>query len=78
MELPGIETFPQRLHYLRVLRGLTQFDLAMRLPVPVNEQTVSRWERGETEPRESRLAQLATALKTTVPWLAEGRGPIPE
>ena len=76
--MPGIETLPDRLRYLRVLRGMTQFDLAMRLPVPISEMTVSRWERGETEPRPTRLAHLAAALQTTVPWLAEGKGPLPE
>ena len=77
MELPAINTFPGRLKYLRVLRGLTQYTLAMRLPVPTHEMTISKWERGETEPRPTRLAQLAQALGVSVPWLAEGTGATP-
>jgi transcriptional regulator with XRE-family HTH domain len=74
MKLPKTTTIGGRIQYLRVLRGLTQFDLAMCLPVPIHEMTVSSWERGESQPRPTRLAQLAEALKTTVPWLATGRG----
>lgn len=72
--LPKIDSFPNRLRYARLVRGLTQFDLAMCLPLPVHEQTVGSWERGESEPRPRHLKNLAAALKVTVPWLAEGKG----
>lgn len=78
MDLPDTSTLPGRLQYSRILRGFTQFELAMRLPVPIHEQTISRWECGTSEPRPTRMAQLAEALKVTVPWLAEGKGPLPE
>lgn len=78
MKLPPTKTFAERLRYARVLRGVTQFDLAMRLPLPISEQTVGRWERGESEPRPSRLAHIATALRVPLAWLVEGKGPGPK
>lgn len=78
MKLPETKTFALRLRYARVLRGLTQFDLAMRLPVPISEQTVGRWEREESEPRESRLVHIARALQVPLIWLAEGKGQAPK
>jgi transcriptional regulator with XRE-family HTH domain len=60
-----------------MLRGMTQFDLAMKLPVPIHVLTVASWERGESEPRSSRIASLAEALGTSVPWLVAGQGETP-
>lgn len=77
MDLPKTTTIGGRIQYLRLLRGMTQFDLAMCLPVPIHVMTVGGWERGLYEPRPTRLAQLAKALKTSVPWLAEGKGKTP-
>lgn len=78
LKLPPQTTFAGRLRFARVLRGYTQFDLAMRLPLPITEQTVGRWERAEAEPRESRLAHIAKALAVPLTWLVEGKGTAPQ
>jgi len=50
----------QTIKVLRDARGLTQFDLAVR--VGVTPTAVSAWERGQYEPRASQLRKLAEVL----------------
>ena len=78
MKLPPTKTFADRIKHLRVLRGFTQAQLARACDPRINVTTVSSWERGNHEPRMSRIAPLAKALGATVLWLAEGKGPLPE
>lgn len=54
--------------------GLTQDELAER--VGVTYQAVSRWELGDTSPRDKSAYQLiANATKKTVPWILYGVDP---
>ena len=53
--------------------GLTQGQLAERLNVSF--QAVSQWERGETAPELTRIAEIASALDTTPGALLDGREP---
>lgn len=76
MILPNTSTFSGRIKYLRILRGLTQAELATR--ISTHKMTVYKWERGATEPRPTNLSVLAVTLGTTVPWLAEGKGEQPQ
>lgn len=78
VQLPETTTLGNRLKYLRLLRGMSQQDLARRLSPRVHIQTVSAWETGANEPRRKRIAQIASVLKAPVPWLVEGKGDIPE
>lgn len=55
----------EQLHRARVRRGWTQGDLARRLGV-VEQQTVSRWERGVSRPRPEMISKLAQVLG--IPW----------
>ncbi len=47
--------------------GLSVDDLALRLGV--RSETLTAWERGETEPRPNRLTTLAGVLNVTPGWL---------
>ena len=49
--------FGKRLHDIRVLRGLTQEELAEALGV--SRQAVSKWETGAADPSTSNLLALA-------------------
>lgn len=61
-------TFAERLKELRKRKGLTQTQLADALGVHL--QTVSKWERGVTEPDISLIGETAAALGATVEELA--------
>lgn len=60
--------FAERLKELRKRKGLTQTQLADALGVHL--QTVSKWERGVTEPDISLIGETAAALGATVEELA--------
>ncbi len=62
--------FAERLKELRKGAGLTQSALAERLNVHL--QTVSKWERGITEPDISQLGDLSAALGVTLERLVGG------
>ena len=64
-------TFAERLKELRKRKGLTQTQLADALGVHL--QTVSKWERGVTEPDISLIGETAAALARMHPG-AEGVG----
>lgn len=66
--------FAERLKELRKRKGLTQTQLADALGVHL--QTVSKWERGVTEPDISLIGETATALGATVEELAGA--PVPD
>ena len=53
-----------RLKVLRVMRGLTQSQLASL--VGVTQGTVSQWEKGITHPRFAVIPRLASALGVTI------------
>lgn len=55
--------------------GLSTAQLARRLGVQT--KTLSRWERGKTEPRSNRLVNLAGVLNVSPAWLLSGRGDSP-
>ena len=67
-------TFAERLKELRKRKGLTQTQLADALGVHL--QTVSKWERGVTEPDISLIGETAAALGATVEELAGA--PVPD
>jgi len=50
------ETFAERLKQLRTLRGISQIEVSESLSV--SRQSVSKWERGESEPDADRLIAL--------------------
>lgn len=66
--------FAERLKELRKRKGLTQTQLADALGVHL--QTVSKWERGVTEPDISLIGETAAALGATVEELAGA--PVPD
>ena len=59
-----MNTFGERLKELRKAAGITQTGLAETLNV--HPQTVSKWERGLSEPDISQLGELAAALGVTL------------
>jgi len=61
---------------VRKLRGITQRELAERLHI--HHSMVTRWEKGQTIPRDETLERIATALEMTVEDLlaAEKRQPL--
>jgi transcriptional regulator with XRE-family HTH domain len=67
----GGESFGERLHRLRKLRGLTQGELASRLGV--SKPTVWAWEQGRARPIEERLDAIAEELGVTAAELRPGR-----
>lgn len=67
------EKFGKLLARLRLAAGIErQADFAKR--VDATQQTVSRWEAGLSRPRESQIAQLATALDADKGELLEAAG----
>ena len=67
----GGETFGERLHRLRKLRGMTQGDLAARLGV--SKPTVWAWEQDRARPIEDRIVPIAEALEVDVAELRPSR-----
>ena len=65
--------FGERLKNLRKAAGITQQELADRLNV--HPQTVSKWERGLSEPDISQLGDLASALGIILEKLLGGEDP---
>lgn len=54
----------------RIELGIKQEDLAEQMDVTV--QTVSKWERGKTEPKASQVAKMAKILKLTEHEICQG------
>jgi len=55
------------IQYYRILRGLTQGELALK--IGEQQPHISRWEAGNTQPNSTNLARLADALNVTVDQL---------
>ncbi|EKO3933819.1 helix-turn-helix transcriptional regulator [Vibrio fluvialis] len=55
----------------RIELGIKQEDLAEQMDVTV--QTVSKWERGITEPKASQVAKMAEILKLTEREICQGK-----
>lgn len=66
----------KRIRRAREAAKLTQSGLAER--VGVQPMQVSRWERGEAEPRSSNLEDIAIACGCDAGWLLTGLGPAPD
>lgn len=49
---------------LRIEKGFTQEDLATKIHVV--RQTISKWENGESEPRQSDLERIAEVLNVPI------------
>ncbi len=62
---PYVHAFGRRLAACRQRRGISQADLAEKLGLE-SAETVSRYERGEREPRLSSLRRLAEVLSVDV------------
>lgn len=74
MIIPDISTMANRLRRARLLRGMSQCDLAASLSV--HRLTVTRWERtGRLNPEN--LPRVAEALGVSALWIATGEGPEP-
>lgn len=52
--------------------SLTQRELAQKLDV--DQMTISRWERGEVEPRARHIRELAALAELPVSWFFEEDG----
>ena len=63
---------PEELRTRRVELKISQSELAARLQV--SQQTISRWESGDTSPGPQRLAQLAESLSLFLPALLRSAG----
>jgi transcriptional regulator with XRE-family HTH domain len=68
-------TFGERLHRLRLRRGLSKEGVAAQAGVTL--RAVDYWEAGTRNPQLETLTRLAQAMNCTVEWLATGRGPSP-
>ena len=66
----------KRITASRKAKGWTQSDLAQRLGV--KEKTIVNWESEDSEPRASRLANLAGVLGVPLLWLIAGGEQPPE
>ena len=66
----------KRITASRKAKGWTQSELAQRLGV--KKTTIVKWETEETEPRASRLANLAGVLGVPLLWLIAGGEQPPE
>jgi DNA-binding XRE family transcriptional regulator len=64
--------FGLRLAALRVEHGLSQRELALRLPGSTDGPQVSRWERGEAYPVYATRLAIAHAFRITVQELEYG------
>jgi transcriptional regulator with XRE-family HTH domain len=63
---------PEELRTRRVELNISQSALAGRLQV--SQQTISRWETGDTSPGPRRIAELADALSLSLPALLRAAG----
>jgi transcriptional regulator with XRE-family HTH domain len=70
-----VRALGRRIAARRISLGLSQVDVAERLGM-ASPESLSRYERGEREPRCSTLARLAEALSTTPGALMEDPRPI--
>jgi transcriptional regulator with XRE-family HTH domain len=75
MSLDPDLTFGERLHQLRLRRGLSKEAVAAQAYVTL--RAVDYWEAGTRNPQLETLTRLARAMNCTVEWLATGRGPSP-
>lgn len=70
----SVTTFGERLRLAREAVGLTQERLADLLGV--DQVQVSKWERGNTQPRMERLQRIGAAVGF-LDWLLTGEGKAP-
>lgn len=70
----SVKTFGERLRLARETAGLTQEQLADLLGV--DQVQVSKWERGNTQPRMDRLQRIGAAVGF-LDWLLTGEGKSP-
>ncbi len=69
-----VSTIAQRIRTARVVRGMTQAELAVAIRLDV--RNVSRWETGLGGPRASSVKRLTKALRIAPIWLLRGEGPM--
>lgn len=70
----SVATFGERLRLAREAAGLTQERLADLLGV--DQVQISKWERGNTQPRMDRLQRIGAAVGY-LDWLLTGEGKAP-
>lgn len=63
---PILRQWGENIRLSREVLGLTQTELAEKLDPPVTQPTVTRWERGQVEPRRHYKVQLARILRSDV------------
>ena len=63
-----METFGERLKYLRQERNLGQIELAKQLDV--GKSIISLWEQGKCEPTLSKLVAIAKFFNVSLDYLA--------
>ena len=63
--------FSERMAHARKMTGMTQSDVAAKLNVSF--QAVSLWERGESTPEVSKLADIAELYHISLDWLLTGK-----
>ena len=63
-----METFGERLRFLRKEKGIGQVELAKN--IDVGKSVVSLWETNQCEPTLSRLIALAKFFNVTIDYLA--------
>jgi len=69
-------TFADRLRELRAAAGVSQYELARR--AGLTRQTLSRLERGDSEPSWTTVRRLANVLRVSVTAFEVGDLPLPE
>lgn len=80
--------FAKRLQFACDVRGVPPLhsgrqawlvrELGKRYDVKITAETASKWFRGETKPRDDKMACLAPLLKVDLAWLSLGVGKKPE
>lgn len=60
-------TIAERMRVLRAERGMSQTDLAQILETSLN--AISKWERGETEPRAAVIIKLCSHFGVSADWV---------
>ena len=63
-----METFGERLRYLRLSKKIGQIELAKK--IGVGKSIVSLWETNQCEPTLSRLVALSKYFEVTIDYLA--------